>query len=77
MPDHVSLDEPALPHAELHVGYVSMLPLDRLMALRDALVALKGPLASEPGLQENLHRRFLNEETCNRVLGKVCCFLPS
>lgn len=77
MPDPVSLDKPALPRAEVHVGYVSMLPLDRLMALRDALVALKGPLASEPGLQENLQRRFLDEETRNRVLGKVCCAPPN
>ncbi|MFL1390890.1 hypothetical protein ACI77F_24805 [Pseudomonas tritici] len=77
MPDHVSLDKPALTRAEVHAGYVSKLPLDRLMGLRDALVALKGPLASEPGLQENLHRRFLDEETRNRVLGKVCCSLPN
>ncbi|MBT1260382.1 MULTISPECIES: type VI secretion system contractile sheath small subunit [Pseudomonas] len=50
--------------------------LDRLMGLRDALVALKGPLASEPGLQEDLQRRFLDEHVNNRVLGKVRC-LPS
>ncbi|MGY2042322.1 hypothetical protein ACW9I9_08080 [Pseudomonas pergaminensis] len=49
--------------------------LDRLMGLRDALVALKGPLASEPGLQENLQRRFLDEHVNNRVLGKVRCVL--
>ena len=77
MPDPVSLDEPALSRADVHVGYVSILPLDRLMGLRDALVALKGPLASEPGLQENLQRRFLDEETRNRVLGKVCCARPN
>lgn len=58
MPAPVSLDKPALSRADVHAGYVSILPLDRLMGLRDALVALKGPLASEPGLQENLQRRF-------------------
>nr|WP_255335304.1 hypothetical protein [Pseudomonas azotoformans] len=47
--------------------------MDRLMGLRDALVALKGPLASEPGLQENLRKRLFDEEFSNRVLGKVCC----
>jgi len=45
--------------------------LDRLMGLRDALVALKGPLAQEPGMQENLKKRLFNEETDNLVLGKV------
>ncbi len=45
--------------------------LDRLMELRDALVALKGPLANEPALQENLQKRWLNEETYSRVLGKT------
>lgn len=77
MPAPVSLDKPALSRADVHAGYVSILPLDRLMGLRDALVALKGPLASEPGLQENLQRRFLDEETRNRVLGKVCGSLPN
>lgn len=59
MPDDASLDNPALTSTEVHVGYISLPPLDRLMGLRDALVALKGPLASEPGLQENLRKRFL------------------
>lgn len=45
--------------------------LDRLMGLRDALVALKGPLADEPGMQENLHKRLFNEELDSLVLGKV------
>nr|WP_232504878.1 hypothetical protein [Pseudomonas fluorescens] len=45
------------------------------MGLRDALVALNGPLASEPGLRENLQRRFLDEDFNNRVLGKMCSSL--
>ncbi|WP_411388579.1 hypothetical protein [Pseudomonas sp. MPB23] len=53
------------------------------MELRDALVALKGPLASDPGLQANLLNRMFNEETHNRVLGElnipvtsVICSIP-
>ncbi len=45
--------------------------LDRLRGLRDALVALKGPLADEPGMQENLQKRLFNEEVDSRVLGKI------
>ncbi|WPO00796.1 hypothetical protein [Pseudomonas sp. MUP55] len=41
------------------------------MGLRDALVALKGPLAEEPGMQENLKKRLFNEEIDTLVLGKV------
>lgn len=46
------------------------------MALRDALVALKGPLADDPALQENLQRQLFNEETDRRVLGRICTPLP-
>jgi type VI secretion system protein ImpB len=46
------------------------------MALRDALVALKGPLADDPELQENLQRQLFNEETDTRVLGRICTPLP-
>ena len=53
------------------------------MELRDALVALKGPLAGDPGLQANLLNRMFNEETHNRVLGElnipvtsVICSIP-
>lgn len=45
--------------------------LERLMGLRDALVALKGPLADDPELRENLQKHLFNEETDCRVLGKV------
>jgi len=51
--------------------------LDRLMALRDALVALKGPLADDPKLREDLHERLFNEEANNRVLGKICAPAPT
>lgn len=45
--------------------------LDRLMALRDALVALKGPLASDLTLQQNLQKQLFNEEIDRRVLGHI------
>ncbi|WP_256262068.1 type VI secretion system contractile sheath small subunit [Pseudomonas costantinii] len=45
--------------------------MDRLMGLRDALVALKGPLANDSALRENLQKRLFNEEVDNRVLGKI------
>ncbi|WP_448651226.1 hypothetical protein ACSHWC_25815 [Pseudomonas fluorescens] len=41
------------------------------MELRDALVALKGPLADDRVLQENLQRHLFNEETDTRVLGHL------
>ncbi len=50
--------------------------LDRLMALRDALVALKGPLADDPALRENLQRQLFNEEADSRVLGRISTPLP-
>lgn len=50
--------------------------LDRLMALRDALVALKGPLADDPALRENLQRQLFNEEADSRVLGRISTSLP-
>lgn len=72
MPDDIPLDTRAFPvRDKVHVGYLPVPQLDRLMGLRDALVALKGPLASEPGLQENLQMRLFNEEMNNRVLGKL------
>ncbi|WP_124367101.1 MULTISPECIES: hypothetical protein [unclassified Pseudomonas] len=43
-----------------------------MRGLRDALVALKGPLADEPGLQANLQKRLFNEEVDSLVLGKIC-----
>lgn len=51
--------------------------LDRLMALRDALVALKGPLAEDPKLRENLQERLFNEEANIRVLGKINAVTPN
>ncbi|MDL2185657.1 type VI secretion system contractile sheath small subunit [Pseudomonas sp. ChxA] len=50
--------------------------MDRLMALRDALVALKGPLANDSALQENLHRQLFNDEANSRVLGRISTPLP-
>lgn len=72
VPDEVSRDSRAcIPRDEIHVGYIPVPRLDGLMELRDALVALKGPLASDPGLQANLLNRMFNEETHNRVLGEL------
>ncbi|MET4715782.1 putative component of type VI protein secretion system [Pseudomonas sp. PvP125] len=45
--------------------------LDGLMELRDAVVALNGPLAEDPAVQENLHRQLFNEERRTRVLGRI------
>ncbi|EFQ63083.1 hypothetical protein PFWH6_2760 [Pseudomonas fluorescens WH6] len=60
MPDHVSGSLPApLAHDDLHQCAPK---LDRLMALRDALVALNGPLASDPQRRENLRKRLLSAE---------------
>lgn len=45
-------------------------PLSKLMALRDALVALKCPLSDEPGFRQVIERALLNNEVHERVLGK-------
>jgi type VI secretion system protein ImpB len=72
VPNDRLLDTPAaLARDGVHIGYLSTPPLDRLMSLRNALVALKGPLAGDPGLQENLQKQLFNEETDNRVLGEL------
>lgn len=66
MPDELLPHPPLLLTRELlHVG------LDRLMGLRDALVALNGPLSSDPGLRENLEKQLLSEENRDRILGAV------
>ena len=44
--------------------------LNKLRALRDALVALKGPLAEKPGLRESIERDFFNDEIDDQMLGK-------
>lgn len=44
--------------------------LNKLRELRDALVALKGPLAEKPGLREGIERAFFNNEANDRMLGK-------
>ncbi len=44
--------------------------LNKLRELRDALVALKGPLAEKPGLRASIERGFFNDEVDDRVLGK-------
>jgi type VI secretion system protein ImpB len=53
------------------LGYIPAPDLDRLMELRDALVALKGPLANDPGWLENVHKVLFNPDIDDRVLGKV------
>ena len=65
------------PSSPASVGYVPVPKLDRLMELRDALVVLKGPLANNPSLRENVQNLLINEETNDRVLGKVSAPLPA
>ncbi len=48
-------------------------PLIKLMALRNALVALKGPLSNEPGFRQVIESVLLNNEVHERVLGKRVC----
>ncbi len=69
MPDEQSPVAAAIEHA--HVSYLPVPALDRLMELRDALVALKGPLASNPRLRERVQRSLINAENHERVLGKI------
>ena len=45
--------------------------LHRLMGLRDAVVALNGPLSDDPGLRDNLHKQLPSEENHDRILGVV------
>jgi len=61
---------------QVNVGYIPLPKLDRLMELRDALVVLKGPLANDPSLRENVENLLINEETNDRVLGKIGSPLP-
>lgn len=72
----LSSTHPATP-SQVNVGYVPVPKLDRLMELRDALVVLKGPLANDPSLRENVQNLLINEETNDRVLGKVSAPLPA
>ena len=66
MPNDLLPDPPSLLMPEqLHVG------LHRLMGLRDAVVALNGPLSNDPGLRDNLHKQLLSEENHDRILGVV------
>lgn len=55
----------------VNVGYIPLPKLERLMALRDALVVLKGPLADDPELRENVQRRLFNAHANDRILGEV------
>ncbi len=45
--------------------------IKRAMPCRCSLVALKGPLADDPALLENLQRHLFNEEADTRVLGRL------
>ena len=66
MPNDLLPDPPSLPMPDpVHLG------LHRLMGLRDALVALNGPLCDDPGLRDNLHKQLLSEENHDRILGVV------
>jgi type VI secretion system protein ImpB len=60
---------------QVRVGYLATPKLDRLMELRDALVVLKGPLANDAALRENVQKLLFNDEADDRVLGKVASLL--
>ena len=71
--DDLLLDAPfPLTHEHVHLGYIPIPRLERLMELRNALVALKGPLSNDPKVRENLQERLLSDELQNRILGQVC-----
>ena len=45
--------------------------LDRLMELRDALVALKGPLGNAPAFRKAIESVLADDESRGRVLGEL------
>lgn len=51
----------------------SLPQLNKLRELRNALVALKGPLAEKPGLRERIEWGLFNNEANDRILGEVVC----
>lgn len=62
-------NEPALVSA---VPVVATMPeLSKLMTLRNALVALKGPLANTPGSRHLTEQLLQNNDFYERVLGKL------
>lgn len=66
MPNDLLPENPSLlTYEQMHIG------LHRLMGLRDAVVALNGPLSDAPGLRDNLHKQLLSEENHDRILGVV------
>lgn len=73
-----SLSDTVMPLSRdtVNVSYILQPKLDRLMELRDALVVLKGPLANDPSLRENVQNLLINEETNDRGLGKIGSPLP-
>ena len=68
-PSPLTLDRPALADGYTELS-VPLPQLQRLRALRDALMALKGPLGERTELRENLERALLSSESRERVLGK-------
>ena len=62
-------NEPALVS---EVPAVAAMPeLSKLMTLRNALVALKGPLANTPGSRQLTEQLLQNNDFYERVLGKL------
>ncbi|WP_371316507.1 type VI secretion system contractile sheath small subunit [Pseudomonas sp. D8002] len=77
LPDPSTSDAVApLSRDRVNAGYIPLPKLDRLMELRDALVVLKGPLANNPSLRGNVQNLLINEETDDRVLGKISNPMP-
>lgn len=65
------MHDESLPIEPVHVGYITLPTLARLMGLRDALVALKGPLASDPRLRESVQQSLNSSATHDHVLGEA------
>ena len=51
--------------------------LGKLIALRDALLILKGPLADSPNWRGHIERRLFSNDVYDRVLGKQASGNPA
>lgn len=65
------MHDKSLPIEPVHVGYIPLPTLARLMGLRDALVALKGPLASDPRVRESVQQSLNSSANHDHVLGQA------
>ena len=65
------MHDESLPIEPVHVGYIPLPTLARLMGLRDALVALKGPLASDPRVRESVQQSLNSSANHDHVLSQA------